>query len=116
MVAISFSVFRDRLIDGSKGTTIREFKPERFRQLLNAENLEIYWKQRVPGESERLFDAGLRSITVFRFSSLSEGELWDLALEDGFSSPREIRRWFIDRYGEEAWENGLFMIIRFRRK
>jgi len=116
MVAISFSVYRPNLLDGSKRMTIRRYKPTRFKQLLLARNLEIYWKQRVPGESEKLFDAELRSITVFRFSSLSDAELWDLAIEDGFSSPHEMRTWFIDHYGENSWENELFMAIRFRRK
>ena len=115
MVAISFSVSKDNLLDDSKAMTIRRFKPKRFEQILTASDLQIYWKQRTK-ESQKLFDAELRSITVFRFSSLSEGELLDLAFEDGFGGPLEMRSWFIDRYGEEAWENGLFMAIRFRGK
>jgi hypothetical protein len=114
MVVISFSVSKDNLLDGSKAMTIRRFKPKRFGQILTANDLQIYWKQRTK-ESQKLFDAELRSITVFRFSSLSEGELWDLAIEDGFSSAFEMRMWFIDRYGIDAWETGLFMAIRFRR-
>lgn len=116
LTAISFSVYKDNLLDGSKRMTVRRFSRHRIAELVDGNGLQIYWRQRDPKESEKLFDALLRSITVFRFPDLDCDELHDLAREDGFSTGEEMLSWFIDRYGEETVYREPFMAIRFRRE
>jgi type II secretory pathway component PulM len=47
MVALSFSMFLSKIIDGSKVNTIRQ---ERKRPVKKGDRLQLYWKQRSPSE------------------------------------------------------------------
>ncbi len=144
MVAISFSVFKDKLLDGTKTQTIRWLDLPRIEQMQRL-GIQIYWKQRTKN-SEKLFDAKLKSIRVIQFSSngypkyiadvpdysapmpiqgyktrpLSMSEQDVFARKDGFSNANEMAQWFLDRYGNAltvGW-SGLpvyFMVVEWER-
>jgi hypothetical protein len=56
MVLLSFSVKEEELKTRSKTHTTRPFSPERFKQLWDAEQFEIWWKSRTKG-GYKLYDA-----------------------------------------------------------
>ena len=62
MTAISFSMFKDKLLSGEKTTTIRPLDIPRIEQMHRL-GIQVYWKQRTK-ESEKLFDARLKSVKV----------------------------------------------------
>jgi len=138
MVAISFSVFKDKLLSGEKTQTIRPYSEKRFNQLKNARVLHIYWKQRTK-ECQLLFLADLVDLFRIRFTEekkvkkiienyssgdieylvfshfLTDNELDDLVKFDGFNSVDEMFDWFYNKYGDSMYEKE-FMVIRFKRR
>lgn len=118
MVAISFSIMKEKLLDGSKAQTIRLVKPLRLKQLSKAKNLEIYWKQRDPKESEKLFDAELIDLTPIKFfERMSLETMLDITEADGFNgSPGKLIGFLIKAHGEKAVKTETFTIIRFKKK
>ena len=137
MVAISFSVFKDKLLSGEKTQTIRPYSEKRFNQLKNAKVLHIYWKLRTK-ECQLLFLADLVDLFRIRFTEekkvkviiesysfgdieylvshiLTDDELDDLVKHDGFNSVDEMFDWFYNKYGDSMYEKE-FMVIRFKRR
>jgi len=58
MVALSYKVFKEKLLSGEKDQTIRKQNLVREEQMKRL-GLQIYWKQRTK-ECEKLFDAKLK--------------------------------------------------------
>ena len=129
MVAISFSVFKDKLLDGTKTQTMRELNIPRLEQMRDL-GIQIYWKQRTK-ESEKLFDAIFKSVKFLAFDSdglrwevlastwetdrnlfidpdireLSHEEKNTIARKDGFESIEEMNGWFLKTYGSSLYES-----------
>ncbi|MEL7039239.1 MAG: hypothetical protein AAFO04_27050 [Cyanobacteria bacterium J06592_8] len=108
MPAISFSVFKEQLLSQKKTQTIRQ---RRKHPIQVGDLLQIYWKQRSPTESQKLFNAkctakdsiviqsSSRQI-VINESQLSEQEAIVLATADGFDNLDDFFKFFGDRYGD----------------
>ena len=138
MVAISFSVFKDKILTGKKTQTIRPYSERRYNQIKKKGILQLYWKQRTK-ESELLKEVKLESIDIIRlyapihstyfdskgykvgYIHIWNGDRWektddrDMILtvkRDGFETVEEMYRWFYDRYGEKVY-NIVFMRIRW---
>ena len=132
MVAISLSIFKDKLLSGEKDQTIRPFSEYRWKQLLKAKEgklrLQIYWKQRTK-ECEKLFDAEIMDLFVmdlfpdtfvasdpnsddWRMLTIEEDD--ELAIRDGFCCHDELLDWLFDKYGDAVFTMR-FIVIRFKR-
>jgi len=124
MPAISFSTMKDKILSGEKKQTIRP-KSDYWLKWEKGDRLVGYWKMRSSGESEQLFDSKLSEdpfITeLFILSVLDKdkGEYLDrlnwlkrLAQEDGFEDYIEMQLWFLERYGNKAWDMD-FVVIRW---
>lgn len=94
MVVLSFSVLKDKVLDGTKTRTMRRAGSKRWAQVYHLWidndqqnpmapriNLQVYWKQRSP-EQAFLFNAVLKNITKKKLGDLTEEE-W---LADGFQA------------------------------
>jgi len=124
MVALSFKVFKDKLVSREKQQTIRPINIPRIEQMKRL-GIQIYWKQRNPKESEKLYNAKLKSFMYIKFdkkgypryrvitddpfgpleiepklSELTLEEQKELAKRDGFGSINEMAKWFLNEYGE----------------
>ena len=128
MVAISFSVFKEKLLSGEKDQTIRPYSECQFCKLKKARsgkyNLQIYWKLRTK-EAEKLFDARCTDVFLIELDPLSkiaddglrlrmtEEEFEELWRRDGFETEEQFWEFFEKKYGD--LRNKLFMVIRFER-
>lgn len=70
MVAISFSVFREKILSGQKRQTIRKYSERRYKQLMNCRvgkkhKLQLYWKQRTK-DCHLLFETHVHKIEFLR--------------------------------------------------
>ena len=134
MVAISFSVFKDKILDGTKTQTIRRYKPQRYEQIKRIRKLQLYWHQRRK-DSELLREAELEDIFKLNFVWLeddtkvltrwdeekqdwircTEEEQKEIWKRDGFSSFDDMIVWFSEHYEEDMWMM-CFMVIRWKVK
>ena len=128
MVALSFSVFKEKVKRGEKCQTIRPYTFKRFEMIMRLRVLQLYWKQRTK-KRERLGTGHVTKIfriyfnTFFKevwvedyfgcgFCSMSETESRDLALRDGFDSFEQMFDYFKNVHGD--LDNKVFMVIRWR--
>lgn len=136
MVAISFSVFLDKIKNGEKTQTIRPYSDHRYEQLKKVLNkkghLQLYWKQR-DKDGFLISYATLKELYRFYFRKDyipqtddyeyftivglgADGRPFidsdeELARRDGFNSFEEMVKWFRSRYGE--LDGREFIIIRW---
>ena len=108
--AISFSIFRDRLLDGTKCQTIR--KP-RKRPLKMGDKLYVFWKLRTK-ECERLGTTRVINVEPKRGWSLTEED----AKKDGFvgtelHSPRFVMEEFFKLKYPQYSPSMLLEVISF---
>lgn len=117
MVALSFKVFREKIESGEKEQTIRLIRvnPIKIGQIL-----QIYWKQRDPKQSEKLFEAKCTYVENIAISEnkvilkerfLNAEETEKLALEDGFDSSKEFFDFFKKTYGQTFFG----VLIKFKK-
>lgn len=135
MVAISFSVKKQEIIDGTKTGTFRIINTEqRYRQLCNAAKVSLYWKMRSK-ESEYLFDVRIINIRVIRFrcetlsetkaekrvncwleengQMICEADAIELARKDGFNRVENLITTLIQLHGENDVFTREFMAIEW---
>ncbi len=139
MVAISFSVFKDKILSGEKTQTIRPYSPKRYGQIKKIERLQLYWKQRTK-ECELLREVNLESIDIIRlyapynlaaFDSqgttvghihrwsgkrwmlVDQKEFFDTCKRDGFETIADMYEWFRRKYKDRRY-NMVFMRIRWK--
>ncbi|ERT08784.1 hypothetical protein M595_1231 [Lyngbya aestuarii BL J] len=103
MVALSFSVFKQKLLSGEKTQTVRT---PRKSPIKVGCKLQIYWKQRSPTQSQKLFDAECTKIQSILIDSqqrvyldntiLSAEEVEHFSQLDGFDNSED----FFDYLGE----------------
>jgi hypothetical protein len=105
MPALSFSVFKDKILDGSKRQTIRAV---RKRAIATGDKLFLYWKQQSPKDCEKLGEATcikVAPITITELGASCEDigvryYCLDLfAQADGFDDWDEMREYFDKNYG-----------------
>lgn len=101
MPALSFSVFKNKIISGEKAQTIRRVRKYPIRP---GDRLTLYWKQRTP-EIQKLGEARcveVLSIKIFRncyilneLTTIDDPEeLLQFATEDGFCSWEDLTNYF----------------------
>ena len=139
MVAIGFTVFKDKILSGEKRQTIRVYKDKRYRLIKRKKTLHLYWKLRSK-ECELLKVAELDDIFVIRlyapvysdfFYSKGttigwihrwDGERWvkltpeeirEIVKLDGFSGFQDFYYFFKKTYGDNVYDM-VFMVIRWR--
>lgn len=106
MPALSFSVFREKILDGSKRQTIRAI---RKRAIATGDKLFLYWKQQSPKDCEKLGEAtctSVRHIQIMRNgyvmpyeSQMVKARLDTFAIADGFESWDDLVSYFEKSYG-----------------
>ena len=110
MTAISFSVFKDKIISGKKRQTIRKVRKNPIREGMD---LELYWWQRSPNNEflGKTTCLKVTEITIHRnhidyldsrgYKSRisSVYGLLNFALNDGFSNWDELVTFFVDTHG-----------------
>ena len=105
---LNFSVFREKILDGTKTQTIRLLRGPVPRV---GEPLRLYWKP--PGrEREPLGTFPCSEVLVKSWGELKDD--LELARRDGFETLEDFRRWF-SRY--DPTDETKFVVIRweFRR-
>ena len=105
MRIISFSVLKDKLLEGTKTQTIRR---PRKNPLRVSEMVQIYWKLRSK-DRLKLFNAVITSIDVIKLTKTSE----NVFISDGFTSKKEALDWFKSKY-PKSWTSK-FKLIKFRK-
>ena len=132
MVAISFSVFKDKILSGEKTQTTRPWNQKRYEQIKRIRKLQLYWHQRRK-DSELLKEVDLEDIFAIGFSNdayhflifriFEDGSLsvlrrtlpheaGEIVYRDGFSSFNEMKNWFFERYGPKM-NDMPFMVVRW---
>ncbi len=114
MPSISFSMFKEKLLDGTKTQAIKRHgkKPRKV-----GDTLYIFWKQREKvgtGKVTDLFDIKISEEGIImndQFYDKDSKELNDLANREGFGSGIELLNWFDSMY--ELSSNQNFQVIRW---
>lgn len=109
MPALSFSVFRDKILDGSKRQTIRGI---RKRAIAEGDKLFLYWKQQSPKHCEKLGEATCvkaREISICtdaydfpddQYSLVDHpSHLNDFAIADGFDNWQQLIEFLENTHG-----------------
>ena len=133
MVAVGFTVFKDKILSGEKRQTIRPYSQSRWNTLLRNRKLQLYWKLRTKEveflkevELKELFkiafrtyfdDLGHECVTIMKeengkWRELSTEEQLDLAIRDGFDGLWDFMEWFHKKYGENMYRME-FMVLRW---
>jgi len=133
MVAIGFTVFKEKILAGEKTQTIRPYSERRWKTILKNKKLQLYWKLRTK-ECEFLKEVNLKEMFKIRFEikwlrlytlgyytvfkedgkwrEMEEEEMEDLARRDGFESFKALVEWFKGKYGVGIFTQD-FMVIRW---
>jgi len=129
MPVIGFSVFKDKILNGSKRQTIR---PLRKHPIKVGEKLYLFWHLRRK-DCVKLMEATCRetffvemfyskvfnAVSVLSFPDHVTGqpvrrmgldEIEDLARKDGFENAREMMDWFNEKY---CMDEMIFQVIRW---
>ena len=106
---ISFSVMKDKLLNGEKKQTIRPAKTDYWLRFRKGDPVYGYWKMRTK-ESEKLFESELSENPFICYL----GDFTDeLMIRDGFTSLYDaLTSWFIPKYGEHP-EFEYFIVLRW---
>ena len=125
LVAVSFSVFKNKVKNSVKLQTIRLFSEKRYELIERKGLLQLYWKQRSK-ECELLGQGAVTELfkICFELNNVLEwdGELWvpmsfksldDLAVRDGFNNFFEMFMKLSELHGD--LEGKEFMVIRWEK-
>lgn len=139
MVAVSFSVFKEKILSGEKTQTIRPYSEKRYETIKKIGKLQLYWKQRTK-ECELLGEAELESIDIIRFYApenlldfngrgyptgtifkwngeqwvpVDEGDFFATIHRDGFETINDMYEWFRKKYKDKLRTMN-FMRIRWK--
>jgi len=122
MALIGFTVFKDKILDGTKKQTIRKL---RKKPVMVGERLHLYWKLRTKQceslgsytckDTFRITIAGRNTILHSDGQSdarlLSDDEIADLAVRDGFNNGGEMFVALTKMH--KNWEGEVFQVIRW---
>lgn len=104
MALIGFTVFKEKILDGSKRQTIRV---PRKRPIKWGESLYLYWHLRRK-DCQLLRIAHCNAVFNMRWADMKNN--LELALKDGFKGLDDFRAWFA-RYNPN--DDTIFTIIRW---
>ena len=107
MVAISFSVFKEKILDGTKRQTIRK---SRKKPIKVGDTLQLYWKLRTK-ETELLKEVTCRELINIKLTDVLFDE--KIAKEDGFENIFEMQNFFYSHYPNTYERDGDFVIIKW---
>jgi hypothetical protein len=130
MPLLGFTVFKDKILDGSKTQTIRKLRKYPIKE---GDKLYLYWHPRQK-DCEKLGEAvcieeykismsiDQGNLCVLRLdhcfggnvSRLSFDETYRLALADGFAGVADMGMWFMKTHSNLDGET--FQVIRWRNK
>ena len=106
MPALSFSVFKDKILGGAKLQTIRTVRKNPIK---TGDKLYLYWKQQSPKDCEKLGEAtctSVRHIQIMRNgyvmpyeSQMVKVHLDTFAIADGFKDWNDLIQYFEKNYG-----------------
>ncbi len=109
MPALNFTVFKEKILNGTKRQTIRT---PRKRPIKKGDTLYLFWHQRQKDcELLKVTKCPQTETLSFRdlaFSDKSE----DIAKADGFKDVEEMRKWFLKAYS--PFPDDKFVIIYWR--
>ena len=108
MALIGFTVFREKILDGTKTQTIR--KP-RKRPIKAGETLYLYWHARRL-DCELLKVVQCSEVLVKKWGEMKND--LELAKRDGFSGLEDFRNWFVMHYNPT--DETEFIVIRWGDK
>ena len=131
MVAIAFSEFKDKILDGTKTQTIRMYTTEKYEKFRNAKRLQLYWIGD-NGEPTLIKDVKLEKVFIIAFDDrFDRFQLYEqkedhleykrctrpketeaIVRRDGFSSFKEMKEWFKRHYGSLIYQK-FFVVIRW---
>ena len=106
MTAISFSVMKDKLLDGTKCQTIRKL---RKRPVKVGDKIIVYWNQR----SKNNEILGITECIEEKAIDLKDVTLED-AEADGFCGRQHLWDWFNAHYSTDEVLYGKWQIIKFK--
>lgn len=133
---ISFSVFKEKILDGTKTQTIRRYSEFQYKRFCNAKKYQLYWgnprnggeliKEVEPAELPRIIrfmqldsHIGLNNRFLRKMNCVLDEKnagfipLFPLAKMDGFKDDFEMWDWFKGNYGEDMFTKK-FMILRWK--
>jgi len=106
MPALSFSVFKDKIISGAKRQTIRSV---RKRAIATGDKLYLFWKQQSPKDCEKLGEATCTSVKHIQImrngyvmpyeSQMVKVHLDTFAIADGFDNWDDLIQYIEKSYG-----------------
>lgn len=105
MAGISFSVFKDKILDGSKRQTIRGIRKHPIKE---GETLYLWWKQQSAAQCEKLGEAKCIKIAPIKLTkdgvfspdiSIRYYHIDLFAQDDGFNDYVEMAEYFDKHYG-----------------
>lgn len=107
MVAISFSVFKEKIIDDTKKQTIRR---PRKHPINVGDKLQLYWKLRTK-ETELLKEVICKEVISIDIYDILFDEV--IAKNDGFDNAFQMRDFFYSHYSDILDKHIDFVIIKW---
>lgn len=130
---LSFSVFKEKILDGTKTQTIRRYSEFQYKRFCNAKKYQLYWGN--PRNGGELIREVVPSIVpqIVHFERINDttllwpedlyhggdilfndmhGDINTLAQLDGFKDHKEMFTWFYERYGADLLSKK-FMVLRW---
>jgi hypothetical protein len=126
---LSFSVFKDKIENGTKTQTIRRYSEFQYKRFCNAKKYQLYWHNPRNGgklirevePSEKPFLIAFNNSDYHCNIDLIGGSkerfqgdiLIDFAKRDGFETSAHLFGWFAKTYGFEMYRKK-FMVLRWK--
>jgi len=124
---LSFSVFREKIENGTKIQTIRPYNERQYKRFCNAKKYQLYWHNPRNGGTLIREVEPIKHIPIFMFDQVFGTVSFNddlknlnylpthsqLAINDGFEFFSDLKRWFYEKYGQEMFEKK-FMVLRWR--
>jgi hypothetical protein len=137
---LSFTVFKEKILDGTKVQTIRKYTDKKWKVAQNAQKYQLYWGNPRNGgtlikEVERASEPvlieferpeidqsneGICKTIRIKMYMTKDGKYYTvddyerIVKDDGFASAREFRDWFYEHYGEEMFKTK-FIVFRWNK-
>jgi hypothetical protein len=110
---LTFSIFKEKILDGTKTQTIRPYSEFQWKRFCNAKKYQLYWHNPRNGGT-LIKEVESDCIPVrFSFKSLDPDTFIKIAMNDGFETAGEMHSWFYHKYGEKMFTME-FMLLRWK--